>query len=91
MEGSDGKVQMGVNGDIENLPSGFSLDFIIFVGKGITNTIVDWGERMRLYHKTQRKKQADITLNYLGYMTDNGKKRCSHISSHSIFRCLLLL
>ena len=85
----------GIRGAIENVPPGFVSSTIFFVNSApessepvsITDSMYKWGTIMRryMYHNsTLAKDMDDITLQKIGYQTDNGayycfcKGNCSH-------------
>jgi len=60
----------GTTSTVLSIPAGFSHRFVLVEGTGITETIGKWGEGMRARYRT--KKVADVTLEKIGYQTDNG-------------------
>ena len=62
----------GISGTITSLPAGFTQTIILTIGSGpgITAAIGEWGELLQAYHKTY--KVPDVTLEKIGYQTDNG-------------------
>jgi hypothetical protein len=70
----DNQLQMGVLGSITSLPVDYTLSTLLYLGSsGIHSTIQEWGTLMRQeYGKKDRGFDADETVNWLGYNTDNG-------------------
>lgn len=74
---SVGRVDYGIMGNVTYIPREFSLKILIDIGAkmGINGAMEKWGKAMRQYHKKQSSqvsRSKDITLQYLGYTTDNG-------------------
>jgi hypothetical protein len=66
-------ISSGLNADIKNLPAGFTHNTILVIDKGIGNTWDDWGTALRkMYNRKIPANDADATLKYFGYWTDNG-------------------
>ena len=84
----------GIRGAIENIPPGFVSSTMFFVNSkspepskpvSITDSMYKWGNMMRRNHNsTLATKMNDVTLQKIGYQTDNGayfcfcKGNCSH-------------
>lgn len=68
----------GTAGTITSIPPNFSHTFVLRVGKyhGITAAIGEWGEMLQKVHKTRRVH--DVTLEKIGYQTDNGAAVSPH-------------
>ena len=63
----------GVAGEVEALPAGYSMETIVYVGSGVNALFDGWGKTMRQYYgKDMAFKARDMTLQFLGYSTDNG-------------------
>jgi hypothetical protein len=62
----------GISGTITSLPADFTQTIVLTVGSGpgITAAIGEWGELLQAYH--QAYKAPDVTLEKIGYQTDNG-------------------
>jgi hypothetical protein len=73
----DGSFASGITSAIPRLPAGFT-QWTMLVGgdgggDGINSLIETWGGALTgLYGKVRRPNDADVTLNTLGYWTDNG-------------------
>ncbi|XP_046337463.2 uncharacterized protein LOC124119101 [Haliotis rufescens] len=64
----------GVMGGVNTVPRDFETSYIMFCGnQGINKAFVSWGEILQTWygHKDDFVK-SDLTVNYLGYWTDNG-------------------
>ena len=64
----------GVSGTVESVPAGFQQSFLLFQGQGVTQTIYDWGLLLQKLYETTRL--YDVTLDKIGYQTDNGAMYC---------------
>ncbi|CAF1132035.1 unnamed protein product, partial [Didymodactylos carnosus] len=69
-----GSIEFGVMGSIDPIPSNYTNSFIIYYGNnGINDAVHNWGLTLRKYYnKTDDDRLNDVTINYLGYYTDNG-------------------
>ena len=71
----DGSHQMasGFNNKLRGLPAGFTQQTILVFGKGINRACDLWGHALLGLEGAKRPgNEADTTLKYLGYWTDNG-------------------
>ena len=71
----DGQKQVasGFNPDLRNVPAGFTQQTLVAFGKGINKTWDAWGKALVDLGGAKRPaNDADDTLKYLGYWTDNG-------------------
>ena len=63
----------GLNPELQNLPKSFTHRSILVLGDGIHNTWEQWGNALKsIYGKKKPSDDADPTLKYYGYWTDNG-------------------
>jgi len=71
---SDVSVSWGLLGNAKDIPAGFEYATIVFYGgNGVQRSILEWGDVMRrFYGKSRSYTEADMSVNYLGYWTDNG-------------------
>ena len=72
---SPGIFEYGVMGNVTSIPAQTSFSFILVSGNGVGDSMKRWGRYVRMFHgkpETAVSKVKDITLNYLGYTTDNG-------------------
>jgi hypothetical protein len=70
-----GVLNHGIMGNVTEIPVGFHLQTLLFVGEGINSAMSEWGTLLReVYNKPDllSARERDITLQYLGYNTDNG-------------------
>lgn len=68
-----GTLTSSISPTIARLPPGFTQWTMLAAGNGINSTIDAWGHALTdLYGKVRRPNDADVTLNTLGYWTDNG-------------------
>jgi hypothetical protein len=71
--GSNGAIACGIDRKISFLPQGFTHQTLLAFGKGIGRTFAAWGSALTdLQGKTRIASDADVTLESLGYWTDNG-------------------
>ncbi|XP_065187908.1 uncharacterized protein LOC135818452 [Sycon ciliatum] len=69
----------GISQSVKSLPAGFSHTSVVFHGtRGLTQTMHDYGKFMQSTHSQTGKleRRQDLTLEYLGYQTDNGAMYC---------------
>ena len=70
---ADGFIAAGIALSVTTLPQHFSHKTMLVFGTGINATFQRWGEAMRaLSGKRPVLNDSDVTLNRLGYWTDNG-------------------
>jgi hypothetical protein len=63
----------GVSGRVTTLPAGYAHETILFAGKGVNQTMFDWGSQLlKIGGKSRSSLVPDKTLSHLGYWTDNG-------------------
>eukprot|EP01090_Pellita_catalonica_P002759 TRINITY_DN12359_c0_g1_i1.p1 TRINITY_DN12359_c0_g1~~TRINITY_DN12359_c0_g1_i1.p1 ORF type:complete len:705 (+),score=113.09 TRINITY_DN12359_c0_g1_i1:109-2115(+) len=64
----------GFNGNLESVPMGNPHWSIMVAGQGISSTMYDWGSYLLQSgtHKDRTREDGDVSLEYLGYWTDNG-------------------
>jgi hypothetical protein len=70
-----GILSHGIMGNVTEIPSGFHLQTLMFIGDGINSAMSDWGTLLReAYGKPDllSARAKDVTLQYLGFNTDNG-------------------
>ncbi|CAF1317548.1 unnamed protein product [Rotaria sordida] len=67
-------LEYGVIGSMLTIPANYNHSMIVFYSsKGINEGIREWGQTMRkAYNRTLQNRYNDVTINYLGYYTDNG-------------------
>jgi len=71
----EGSLSYGIMGNVTEVPRDFSLKTMLYVGTGINGAMREWGSLMRSYYGKGDARSAskrDITLQYLGFTTDNG-------------------
>lgn len=70
---SDGSLAGTIGSGISSLPQNFTHQVMLTVGTGINSTYLSWGQAMTdLRGKVRPANDADVSLNKLGYWTDNG-------------------
>ena len=63
----------GFLGTVDSIPAGYSIETLMVAGQTVSGTMEKWGTLLRMrYGKTDAYRLVDITVNYLGYYTDNG-------------------
>ncbi|UJR07070.1 hypothetical protein I4U23_011358 [Adineta vaga] len=67
-------LEYGVMGSIISIPSNYTHSMMVFYSaNGINTGFREWGKMMQTeYNRTQKYRSSDLTINYLGYYTDNG-------------------
>jgi hypothetical protein len=67
-------LEYGVMGSMSTIPANYTHSFIVFYSPhGINEGIREWGETMqRAFNRTNEHRLNDVTVNYLGYYTNNG-------------------
>lgn len=71
--GPGGELAGGIAPEIQSLPRGFRRQSLLVVEAGINRAFDVWGQTlMALQGKTPPPNDADVTLNKIGYWTDNG-------------------
>lgn len=74
---AEGVRSMGIMGNVTDIPAGYSMNSILYFGKGIRAAMHAWGATLLKAHNkpnlaTSGFAAADVSLSYLGYTTDNG-------------------
>ncbi|CAH1776345.1 unnamed protein product, partial [Owenia fusiformis] len=70
-----GAVSWGIMGKVNTIPKGFKYSTILHYGsQGYNKAVESWGKVMRQWNGkwNLNAMKNDITINYLGYWTDNG-------------------
>jgi hypothetical protein len=67
-------LEYGVMGSIISIPADYNHSMIVFYSsKGINEGIREWGQAMqKAYNRTNEYRRNDLSINNLGYYTDNG-------------------
>jgi hypothetical protein len=66
-------VASGGNTNLQNLPAGYAQETLMVLDGGINHTWYEWGHALLALEGAKRPaNDADATLKYLGYWTDNG-------------------
>ena len=71
----DGRAELasGLNPELSGIPAGWTHRSLLVVGGGIGRTMQAWGQALTDWTgKARPGNQADLTLKYFGYWTDNG-------------------
>lgn len=68
----------GTSGRITSLPNDFRQSFLLYQARqgGITAGLAEWGAAMKRSRPPRGRKIHDITLQKVGYQTDNGAMYC---------------
>lgn len=70
-----GCIEFGVMGNVDTIPANYSITMILSVEKGVNQAVSRWGKELReAYgkHTLDISRAMDVTLQYLGFTTDNG-------------------
>ena len=79
--GPNGELSSGISPDILALPRGFSHRTLLVVEPGINRAFDTWGQALTaLGGKTRPANDADVSLNQVGYWTDNGATYYYHMA-----------
>jgi hypothetical protein len=71
--GPNGELASGISTQITSLTQGFQQRTMLAIGHGINQTFDTWGQALTAFvGKTRPANDADISLNKVGYWTDNG-------------------
>jgi hypothetical protein len=71
--GSAGEIESGIDGRIAALPKGHLHSTLLVIEHGINRAFDTWGHILTdINGKVRPSNDADVTLKYLGYWTDNG-------------------
>lgn len=66
-------IASGLNRTLKSVPAGYTQETILAVDHGINRTWSEWGHALTdLYGKKRPTNDADLSLKYLSYWTDNG-------------------
>ena len=71
---SDSILEYGIMGSINTIPANYTQSLIVFYSpNGINRAVRDWGTTMqKAFNRTNEHRLNDLTVNYLGYYTNNG-------------------
>jgi hypothetical protein len=79
--GANGELSSGISPDIPALPRGFEHRTLLVVEQGINRAFDTWGQALTaLGGKTRPANDADVSLNKIGYWTDNGATYYYHMA-----------
>lgn len=79
--GSNGELSSGVAPEITALPRGFEHRTLLVAEQGINRAFETWGLALTgLSGKTRPANDADVSLNKVGYWTDNGATYYYHMA-----------
>jgi hypothetical protein len=70
----DTVLEYGVMGSMYTIPANYMHSMIVFYSpRGINQGMREWGQTMqRAFNRTSEHRLNDLTINYLGYYTNNG-------------------
>lgn len=69
----DGSLALGVLGSVEEIPSGFVVETLLVLSRGVSTGVLAWGDvLLARYGKQRDAYKRDFALTHLGYSTDNG-------------------
>ena len=89
-----GTLKYGIMGNVTNIPAQYSIQMLLsFHNEGINEGIVKWGQILRQkYQKldANHARSKDITLQYLGYTTDNGAYYYYHTEDNKTYEDTIL-
>lgn len=90
-----GIVQYGIMGNVTEIPANFNIKTILSVStQGVNKAMLKWGNILRRYYNkpdaTEARKK-DLTLQYLGFTTDNGAYYYYHTQNNSTYEDTILM
>jgi hypothetical protein len=75
--GGGGALAFGINGYAESVPAGLNLSVSLAARRGVSASVLAWGEAARAQHGTARVTlDRDALSDRLGYMQDDGAYYC---------------
>ena len=89
-------VAWGIMSGVNEIPKGFSYSTLMVFDTGINRAFQTWGKVMSLPFGSQHAKErqtkveSDLSLNYLGYWTDNGAYYYYHTESGKSYEDTML-
>ena len=86
-------LEYGYLGSIDSIPTNSTNSLIIYYSSsGINKLMIEWGKLMQnVYNKTNQYRLNDLTINYLGYYTDNGAYYYYHTESQMNYEETIIL
>ena len=64
---------LGLVSDVTSVPKGYTMESVIVAGWNVTGTMAEFGQLLRTkYKKDDKYRLNDVSINYLGFWTDNG-------------------
>nr|XP_022327168.1 uncharacterized protein LOC111126669 isoform X3 [Crassostrea virginica] len=82
-----GTINWGVMGGVDYIPKDYSVKIVAIAATGIKKAFDDYGRFLQLLYETEERRQhsqsQDVSLNYLGYWTDNGAYYYYHTESNA--------
>ena len=79
--GPNGELSSGISPLVLTLPRGFEHRTLLVVEKGVNRAFDTWGQALTaLGGKTRPANDADVSLNHIGYWTDNGAAYYYHMA-----------
>lgn len=91
---SRGLHHYGLMGNVSSIPAQFKVQTILYASnQGITHAMHNWGKTLRTYYNKPDASEArkrDLTLQYLGFTTDNGAYYYYHTDNNETYEETLL-
>jgi len=92
-DGARRTLSYGVMGNVSRVPAGFALETVVVASRGINEAMVAWGDAL-LARSAKPRDGAwdgrDVTLQYLGYSTDNGAFYYYNMEPHQNYETTML-
>jgi hypothetical protein len=89
-----GVIHYGLMGNVTSIPKGFSVQSILFVdNNGVNSAMRGWGNVLRSFYNkplSSEAKKKDMTLQYLGFTTDNGAYYYYHTEPNATYEDTLI-
>lgn len=70
LNSTDNVLITGVQGKVLSIPEGFSFDYILYLGEGVNDAVMGWGDiLLTRYGKVRNPPTISTVVQYLGYST----------------------
>ncbi|XP_048777941.2 uncharacterized protein LOC125681766 isoform X2 [Ostrea edulis] len=80
-----GTINWGIMGGVDSIPKTYYVKTVAVAASGINKAFQEYGSLLKLLYKTETERQRfqakDVSLNFLGYWTDNGAYYYYHSES----------
>ncbi|XP_076448120.1 uncharacterized protein LOC143284887 [Babylonia areolata] len=89
---SAGQLVYGIMGGVDHVPAGTSVQFVLsYSSQGVNTAMEKWGSHLQyVYGRRDDYVRNDMTINYLGYYTDNGAYYYYETERHKNYQATIL-